>query len=72
MFAQTLAYGLFAARLYDKTPENFSRQEAAELIPGNNPFLKELLLILLDQYDQRIERTVGKCRCFRYTDIENY
>lgn len=72
LFAQTLAYGLFAARLYDKTPENFSRQEAAELIPSNNPFLKELFAdIAGPSIDQRIERTVDNLAdVFRYTDIE--
>lgn len=72
LFAQTLAYGLFAARLYDKTPENFSRQEAAELIPSNNPFLKELFAdIAGPSIDQRIERTLDNLAdVFRYTDIE--
>lgn len=42
IFAQTIAYGMFAARLHDTTPENFSRQEAAELIPKTNPFLRNI------------------------------
>lgn len=33
IYAQTVAYGMFAARLHDNTPDNFSRQEAANLIP---------------------------------------
>jgi len=33
IYAQTIAYGMFAARLHDPTLESFSRQEAAELIP---------------------------------------
>jgi hypothetical protein len=33
VYAQTIAYGMFAARLHDPTLENFSRQEAADLIP---------------------------------------
>ena len=41
MYAQTLAYGMFAARLHDETLEDFSRQEAAELIPKSNPFLRK-------------------------------
>ncbi|HSW90033.1 MAG TPA: type ISP restriction/modification enzyme [Patescibacteria group bacterium] len=40
MYAQTLVYGLFVARYYDKTPDNFSRSEARELIPNSNKFLK--------------------------------
>lgn len=41
MFAQTLAYGLFTARVMDSTPGNFSRQEAQRLIPKSNPFLRD-------------------------------
>lgn len=42
IYAQTIAYGMFAARLHDTTPEDFSRQEAAELIPKTNPFLRNI------------------------------
>lgn len=40
IYSQTVAYGLFAARLNDSTPENFSRAEAAELIPKTNKLLR--------------------------------
>jgi type I restriction-modification system DNA methylase subunit len=42
VYAQTIAYGMFAARLHDPDLETFSRQEAAELIPKSNPFLRKL------------------------------
>ncbi|MBQ6063903.1 MAG: DNA methyltransferase, partial [Prevotella sp.] len=42
IYAQTIAYGMFAARLHDPTPEDFSRQEAATLIPKTNPFLRQI------------------------------
>ncbi len=42
VYAQTIAYGMFAARLHDKSLENFSRQEAVFLIPKTNPFLRGL------------------------------
>ncbi|MEI6091305.1 MAG: N-6 DNA methylase [bacterium] len=42
IYAQTIAYGMFAARLHDTSLANFSRQEAAELIPKSNPFLRKL------------------------------
>lgn len=42
VYAQTIAYGMFAARLHDTSLDNFSRQEAAELIPKSNPFLRKL------------------------------
>lgn len=41
-YAQTVLYGLFVARIYDNTPESFSLPEAAELIPGSNPFLRRI------------------------------
>ncbi len=42
VYAQTISYGMFAARLHDPTLPTFSRQEAAELIPKSNPFLRKL------------------------------
>lgn len=42
IYAQTITYGMFAARLHDDTPEDFTRYEAAALIPKSNPFLKQL------------------------------
>lgn len=42
IYAQTVAYGMFAARLHDNTPNDFSRQEAANLIPKTNPFLRNI------------------------------
>ena len=42
IYAQTIAYGMFAARLHDPTPEDFSREEAGRLIPKTNPFLRNL------------------------------
>lgn len=42
IYAQTIAYGMFAARLHDPTIADFTRREAAELIPKSNPFLRRL------------------------------
>ena len=42
IYAQTIAYGMFAARLHDDTMDTFSRQEAVFLIPKSNPFLRGL------------------------------
>ena len=39
---QTISHGMFAARLHYPTLPTFSRQEAAELIPKSNPFLRKL------------------------------
>ncbi len=42
IYAETIAYGMFAARLHDPTLDSFSRQEALELLPRSNPFLRNL------------------------------
>jgi len=42
IYAQTIAYGMFAARYHDPTLPTFTRQEAATLIPKSNPFLRKL------------------------------
>jgi len=42
IYAQTIAYGMFAARYHDPTLPTFSRQEAATLIPKSNLFLRKL------------------------------
>ncbi len=42
MYAQTLAYGLFAARCTLPNATNFSRETAATALPRSNPFLRQL------------------------------
>ncbi|MXV82282.1 N-6 DNA methylase [Candidatus Poribacteria bacterium] len=42
MYAQTLAYGLFAARCTLPNATNFSRHTAVEALPRSNPFLVQL------------------------------
>jgi predicted helicase len=42
MYAQTIAYGLFAARCTSATGKDFTRQNAAYLLPKTNPFLRKL------------------------------
>lgn len=72
IYAQTLAYGMFAARLHDKTLDTFSRQEAAELIPKSNPFLRKLFSHVAGvDIDERIETTVDNlAEVFRATNVE--
>lgn len=41
MFAQTLAYGLFSARVMSGSARPFTLGEAAKLIPKTNPFLRD-------------------------------
>jgi hypothetical protein len=55
MYAQTIAYGLFAARYHDPSLGTFSRQEAAALIPKSNPFLRKLFThIAANDLDERL------------------
>ena len=42
MYAQTLSYGLFAARCTLPNATNFSRDTAAHALPQSNPFLRRL------------------------------
>lgn len=42
MFAQTLAYGLFAAKVHSGSGKPFSREMAAFSLPKTNPFLRKL------------------------------
>ena len=42
MYAQTICYGLFAARCNTKTPQDFSRKTAAYALPKTNPFLRDI------------------------------
>jgi predicted helicase len=72
IYAQTLAYGMFAARLHDTTLDTFSRQEAAELIPKSNPFLRKLFSHVAGvDIDERIVTTVDNLAdVFRATNVD--
>lgn len=72
IYAQTIAYGMFAARLHDDTPEDFSREEAARLIPKTNPFLRQIFNNLAgNDLDERIAWVVDDLvTVFQATNIE--
>lgn len=71
IYAQTIAYGMFAARLHDPSLTTFSRQEAAELIPKSNPFLRKLFQYIAGyDLDSRITWIVDALAdIFRATDV---
>ena len=71
IYAQTIAYGLFSARLNDKTPEDFSRFEANTLIPESNPFLRKIFNDIAGfNVDSRIGWIVDDLvEAFRVTDM---
>ncbi len=72
IYAQTIAYGMFAARLHDPNLDTFDRREASELIPKTNPFLRRLFgYIAGPDIDERIVWIVdGLADIFRATDVE--
>ena len=72
IYAQTIAYGMFAARLHDDTPEDFSREEAARLIPKTNPFLRQIFNNLAgNDLDKRIAWVVDDLvTVFQATDLK--
>ena len=71
IYAQTVAYGMFAARLHDPTPDTFTRREAAELIPAANPFLRRFFQHIAGyELDQRIRWAVDDLAdLFRAADV---
>lgn len=70
IYAETLAYGLFTARLHDTTLDTFSREEAYGLIPSSNPFLKKLFQYISTDLDDRAIWIVDDlCDIFRATDV---
>ena len=71
IYAQTIAYGMFSARLHDPSLPTFTRQEAAELIPKTNPFLRKLFQYIAGyDLDNRLVWIVDSLAdIFRATDI---
>lgn len=72
IYAETIAYGLFAARLHDDVPETFSRAEALEKLPRSNPFLRELFVYIAGpNLDERLRRVIDElCDVFLATNME--
>lgn len=71
IYAQTIAYGLFSARLNDTTPQDFSRNEANELIPKSNPLLRKIFNDIAGyNVDSRIAWIIDDLvAAFRVTDM---
>lgn len=71
IYAETIAYGMFAARLHDHTLETFSRAEALELLPKSNPFLRSLFgYIAGPELDDRLRWIIDDLAdVFASTDI---
>ncbi|MBR1933082.1 MAG: N-6 DNA methylase [Prevotella sp.] len=72
IYAQTITYGLFAARLHTKTPQTFSRAEVPWFIPQTNPFLRSIFSIIAGaDLDKNIAWIVDDLtKAFRYADVK--
>ncbi len=73
MFAQTLVYGLFAARMnHAGNPAQFSLGGAAQEIPQTNPFLRRLFYYNSFDLGSRLTWLVeGVVEILRHTDIDS-
>jgi predicted helicase len=71
IYAETIAYGMFAARLHDTTLDTFSRKEALELLPKSNPFLRSLFTFVAGyDLDDRIAWIIDDLACvFQACDV---
>lgn len=58
LYAETITYGMFAARFHDTDLGTFSRQEAMEDLPASNPFLKGLFRYIAGDLPKRLEYVV--------------
>ena len=72
IYAETVAYGMFAARLHDETLATFSRQEALELLPKSNPFLRALFTYIAGpNLDDRIKWIIDDlAEVFQAADVK--
>ncbi|MDR0611775.1 MAG: N-6 DNA methylase [Planctomycetaceae bacterium] len=72
MYSQTIAYGMFAARLNDLSGNKFTRSKAAELVPHSNMFLQKLFQYIAgSDLDRRISWAVDALAdLFNFVDIK--
>ncbi len=73
VYAQTITYGMFAARWNDPRPDAFHRTRAHDLIPQSNPFLRNLFQYVAGYHlDKRLAWVVeGLADILRATDLES-
>ena len=73
MYAQTISYGMFAARCNAKSEQDFNRQNAAYNLPKTNPFLRQMFGNIAGfDLDERITWAVDDlAELMRCTDVES-
>ena len=71
IYTQTIVYGLFTARLHDETLSDFSREEARDLIPLSNPFLRQLFdYVCGANFDKNLVWVLDYlCKIYRDVDL---
>nr|MDJ0613964.1 N-6 DNA methylase [Rhizobiaceae bacterium] len=72
IYAETIAYGMFGARLHDEVKETFSRTEALEKLPKSNPFLRKLFeFVAGPNLEEGLRRTVDElAEIFQAVDLQ--
>jgi len=72
MYAQTICYGLFAARCNADSAKRFTRQNAGFDLPKTNPFLRKMFDYIAGvNLDERIVWAVDDLACLlHHTDME--
>ena len=72
MYAQTICYGLFAARCNASSSERFTRQNAGYALPKTNPFLRKMFDHIAGvNLDERIVWAVDDlAELLQHTDME--
>jgi predicted helicase len=72
IYAETIAYGMFAARLHDETLDDFTREEALRLLPKTNPFLRKLFeYVAGTSLSEPVRRTIDElAEIFQATDLQ--
>ena len=72
IYAETIAYGMFAARLHDNTKQDFTRVEALDLLPKSNPFLRNLFSFVAGpNLEEALRRTIDElAEIFQATDLQ--
>ncbi|MCL2246633.1 MAG: N-6 DNA methylase [Lentimicrobiaceae bacterium] len=73
LYAQTIAYGMFAARINYNETGDFTREKAVKSIPQTNPFLRKMFGFIAGvDLDSRISWVVDTLAdMFNYVDIEH-
>lgn len=60
IYAETVAYGMFAARLHDDATTEFTRLRALDLLPKSNPFLLNLFSYIAGpNLDERVKWVIN-------------